>query len=213
MTRHYHFRLTEEIARWAFEVHISSNPDWFIAFTNPTAGPWKRLMGRSDQLVLGEVHRFERTEARPDLVIVCDRLQTILIIEAKDSMQKLTNIRQVDKSVDVVKQLTKKLRNKHENLFWQDRHAYTIVPAILWGSEEIEASPNDINKALKLHESVFDSKNDNLSSTWLGISAHKANGEIGIACSFFMSHEGDIGNGVTTTQLISALSIAVNSRV
>ena len=37
----YTFRLTEEIARWAFEVVCKNSSDWYIAFTNPTAGPWK----------------------------------------------------------------------------------------------------------------------------------------------------------------------------
>ena len=41
----YNFRLTEEIARWAFEIICRENPNWYVAFTNPTAGPWKTIKG------------------------------------------------------------------------------------------------------------------------------------------------------------------------
>ena len=40
-------RLNEELARWAFEIKISENSDWEIAFTNPTAGPWKTVKALS----------------------------------------------------------------------------------------------------------------------------------------------------------------------
>ena len=48
------FNVTEELARWRFELEIKASRDWWIAFSNPTAGPWKRLMGRSGDGSLGE---------------------------------------------------------------------------------------------------------------------------------------------------------------
>jgi hypothetical protein len=39
----YSYNLTEEICRWSFEVHIKKLESWWIAFTNPTAGPWKKI--------------------------------------------------------------------------------------------------------------------------------------------------------------------------
>ena len=42
-------RLNEEIARWAFEIIFKTNTSWHIAFTNPTAGPWKTIKSVSLQ--------------------------------------------------------------------------------------------------------------------------------------------------------------------
>ena len=121
----YSFKLTEEISRWAFEICINRHNSWFIAFTNPTAGPWKRIMGRNSNGEVGEVHRFEREEMRPDLVLVCDELQVVLIIEAKDSLTKLLTDKQMDKSADVVRGLAQTLRNKKSKPFWGERAFYT----------------------------------------------------------------------------------------
>lgn len=95
MTRKYTFRLTEEIARWAFEVLLSKNPDWYIAFTNPTAGPWKRVTAINERGVEGEVHRFARDEERPDLLLISDKYEVVIIIEAKDSLPKLIKDKQI----------------------------------------------------------------------------------------------------------------------
>ena len=40
-------RVNEEIARWAFEIIFKKNDQWTIAFTNPTAGPWKTIKSNS----------------------------------------------------------------------------------------------------------------------------------------------------------------------
>jgi hypothetical protein len=103
----YTFRLTEEISRWAFEVHVNTLSDWYIAFSNPTAGPWKRLMARDEAGIEGEVHRFEREEDRPDLVLVNDNLSTLVIVEAKDSLAALVARTQVVKSSAVVQALAR----------------------------------------------------------------------------------------------------------
>jgi hypothetical protein len=131
----YTFRLTEEIARWAFEVHVNTLSNWYIAFSNPTAGPWKRLMARDDAGIEGEVHRFEREEDRPDLVIVNDTLSTVLIVEAKDSLVALIATTQVTKSSAVVKALAAALSLRAENLFWLTRADYQVLPGLLWGAE------------------------------------------------------------------------------
>jgi len=78
----YEYSINEEITRWVLEVYINNHTDnWKIAFTNPTAGPWKKIIAPSTSK---EIYRFIREEARPDLIIVNDILSTILIIEAKD---------------------------------------------------------------------------------------------------------------------------------
>ena len=87
----YNFRLTEEISRWAFEIRCRESLDWYIAFTNPTAGPWKTIKGTDQFGKEGEVYRFELEQPRPDIILVNDKLRVIVIIEAKDSIEKLTS--------------------------------------------------------------------------------------------------------------------------
>lgn len=131
----YSFRLTEEIARWAFEIICKENKDWYIAFTNPTAGPWKTIKGLDKEKNEGEVYRFELKETRPDIVLVNDKLKIIVIVEAKDSIVKLTSGEQSKKSVEVVDTLTTILKGRKSNPFWGDRSSYPVITGLLWGAE------------------------------------------------------------------------------
>lgn len=133
----YNFRLTEEIARWAFEIICRENPNWYVAFTNPTAGPWKTIKGLNNKGVEGEVYRFELEETRPDIVLVNDILNLIIIVEAKDSIEKLTHGDQSYKSVEVVDTLHNILKNSKakSNQYWNNRANYTILTGLLWGAE------------------------------------------------------------------------------
>ena len=51
--------ISEEIVRWSFEISVNRSDDWLIAFTNPTAGPWKRITAPDSDGKRGEIHRFE----------------------------------------------------------------------------------------------------------------------------------------------------------
>ncbi len=152
----YGFRLTEEISRWAFEVVCKNNPDWYIAFTNPTAGPWKTIKCTDVYGEEGEVYRFELEETRPDILLVNDKLKTVMIIEAKDSLKKLTASNQASKSVEVVKTLSEILRSKRKNPYWSHRADYTVILGLLWGAE-------DPSSNLRRRE-VFDIYFDEMSS-------------------------------------------------
>lgn len=131
----YTFKLTEEISRWAFEVHVREFCDWDIVFTNPTAGPWKRLEATNNEGARGEVYRFDRDEERPDIVMVNDALEAILIFEAKDSLTKLMTESQVKKSCNVVGSMAKVLSGQElaSNPFWGMKSRYSIYNALLWG--------------------------------------------------------------------------------
>lgn len=131
----YSFRLTEEIARWAFEIRCQASRDWYVAFTNPTAGPWKTIRCTDMDGNVGEVYRFELEETRPDIVLVNDVLHLVLIFEAKDSLSKLTAGTQVEKSVEVVAQLAEILKTKEKNPFWGKRAHYPVLTGLLWGAE------------------------------------------------------------------------------
>jgi hypothetical protein len=137
---HYEFKLSEEIARWAFEVRLASLPDWHLAFTNPTAGPWKRLMALDAGGIEAEVHRFEREEDRPDLVLVNDDLRAVVIVEAKDALAALVAPKQVAKSCAVVHALAGRLASLVGHAAWDSRTGYTVVPGLLWGARNRTAT-------------------------------------------------------------------------
>lgn len=127
------YRMTEEVVRWRFELQLRSSNDWWIAFTNPTAGPWKRLMGRNRVGEEGEVYRFPRDDDRPDVVAVNDTRKLLLIVEAKDTAPKLGADEQVRKSSEVVTSLTTALARLESHAFWGSRAKYNVVAGLLWG--------------------------------------------------------------------------------
>jgi len=138
----YTFRLTEEIARWAFEINFNNATEWQIAFTNPTAGPWKTIKAPSlNTGAIGEVYRFELEETRPDILLFNDRLKRIIIIEAKDSIDKLVVGEQVEKTIEVVDQLSTLLSRQSHNQFWAGRESYRVVTGLLWGRERTYTPP------------------------------------------------------------------------
>ena len=122
----YTYKLTEEISRWAFEIHIKNKKTWWIAFTNPTAGPWKRIEAFDKNHNKGEVYRFGRDEKRPDIVIVNDKLKSIIIFEAKDSLGKLKIESQTAKSCLVINDMAETLATIKDNPFWGNRHSHKI---------------------------------------------------------------------------------------
>lgn len=144
--RKYDVRLTEEVARFAFEVYIDGNANnWFIAFTNPTAGPWKTLKVPDFSGRMVEVYRFFREEERPDVVLVSDRDRVVLIIEAKDKIAQLAAGSQPEKSSRVVAAMRDVLSSLADNSLWSQRANYRYIGGLLWGNaggasgtEEIE---------------------------------------------------------------------------
>lgn len=131
----YQYRINEEITRWTTEVYIRSNPNrnWYIAFTNPTAGPWKKITVKNDNGKSIEVYRFDREEKRPDLVLINDKAGIILIVEAKYDLDDLLNEAQMRKSVKVVVDMAEVLKNITVKE-WKTRNTYKIVASFLWYS-------------------------------------------------------------------------------
>jgi hypothetical protein len=133
-------RVSEEIVRWALEVRVAASQDWFVAFTNPTAGPWKKVNGRDSSSKEGEVHRFEVDETRPDLILVSDRFRTVFIIEAKTDFGSLMNENQMQKTAQLFDRFEALLKSKAANLFWADRSNYAYALGLLWGEPKTTAS-------------------------------------------------------------------------
>lgn len=146
----YDYALSEEIARWTFEVHLTQNStarqNWFISFTNPTAGPWKRMTAPGDDGKPVEILRFKQKQERPDLVLVSDSLRQLLIIEAKDSLPKLVKPEQMRKSVSVILDLKKELSALMVPA-WVRRRGYQLVPGFLWGGSNPEGEVRTLVKA------------------------------------------------------------------
>lgn len=159
MTIEHNYRLTEEIARWAFEVQLKQLPTWTIAFTNPTAGPWKRVMATDSKGKIGEVYRFPRESDRPDLILISDELEHVVIIEAKDSLPKLLVPSQKEKSINVVASLADKLRSLRDNAFWGARANYQVIPGLLWASDT-KASKEIVQKCLQSYGDGFNKVKD-----------------------------------------------------
>lgn len=132
----YEFKLVEEIARWAFEVVCKLNDDWYIAFSNPTAGPWKSIKAIDKNGIEGKVYTFDLLEKRPDIILVNDKLKVIIIIEAKDKYENLIKEKQIIKSSEVVVDLSKILKKERNNKFWGKRYMYNIFVGLLWGANK-----------------------------------------------------------------------------
>jgi len=126
--------ISEEIVRWSFEISVNRSDDWFIAFTNPTAGPWKRITAPDSNGEKGEIHRFEIDETRPDLILVNDKTQLVLIIEAKTTFNDLQKPAQLAKTCQLFESLTLRLRNMSNNNFWGSRSKYEYSLGLLWSS-------------------------------------------------------------------------------
>ncbi len=127
------YRISEEIARWSVETYFRQHADlmWWVAFTNPTAGPWKKIVSKDTTGLNVEIHRFQREEERPDLVLVNDDLRVIVIVEAKDYLEKLITENQMEKSVRVIEEMSRVfLTISHIN--WGERAKYRIIPSFLW---------------------------------------------------------------------------------
>ena len=170
----YTYRLTEEIARWAFEIKCSEAKDWYIAFTNPTAGPWKSMKCLNQNNVEGEIYRFGANEDRPDIVLINDKLQSVIIIEAKDSLHKLIEGEQANKSVKVADDISKMLK-KCDSPSWGDkRRNYRVFLGLLWGCEDFD-SKADTDNVISTYYKLMKEYNNIDSSKIINIITQKQN--------------------------------------
>lgn len=161
-------RLNEEISRWAFEIKVESLPDWKIIFTNPTAGPWKKIMCFDEFENIGEVYRFQLEEERPDIVMINDELKAVVIIEAKDSLEKLIESSQMKKTVEVTEIMAKMFKSKSSNRYWGKRSEYKTYLGLLWGSDS-PSSDEKITDLFKKHFDISKNKNDISDTVIIGI--------------------------------------------
>ena len=153
----YNYSISEEIARWSFEVFLDhkSGGKWWIAFTNPTAGPWKKITSKNEAGKLIEIYRFSREEDRPDIVAVSDDLKQILIIEAKDYAHRLLGQVQMKKSAQVIVDMEKVLKAINIEA-WNTRKGYDIIPGFLWFAESDEKARDEAKKVTQTFLEIRD---------------------------------------------------------
>ena len=128
---------------------------WWIAFTNPTAGPWKKILSKDAAGQLIEIYRFAKEEDRPDLVLVSDTRKEIIIIEAKDYAAKLVGTVQMTKSAQVIIDMEKVLK-KIDISAWVTRKDYKIIPGFLWYSASEDTTPDQVASVTTSFISITD---------------------------------------------------------
>ena len=194
-------RLNEEISRWTFEILFKQNQSWHIAFTNPTAGPWKTIKGRSlSSSIEGEVYRFTLEEKRPDIIMYNDELKKIIVFEAKDSISKLLDDEQSTKSAEVVVKLAEILFNRSANIFWRGRESYNVILGLLWGSVDFPANNLEKDKLFDCYHNLIVGRDHVMSDIIIGIETLYKNNNLTCNC-YYKSYNNYPEN---IAQLISA---------
>lgn len=192
-------RLNEEIARWAFEIIFKANNAWEIAFTNPTAGPWKTIKAKSlNTGEEGEVYRFPLEEDRPDIIMYNDSLKVIIIFEAKDSLEKLVDKNQAKKSAGVVVELAKKLHISARNPFWRGREGYQVILGLLWGSTDYPETDYEKNRLYDFYHDLVKNERTVFSDIIVGVETLYRSEKL--KCSAFYKdysgHNSALGNNI-----------------
>lgn len=168
------YKLTEEVIRQSVEVIFKQDTRWDIAFTNPTAGPWKRI--RYGQYIGGTDLRYKKEEDRPDLILFNATAGLVIVLEAKDSIKRLiisTKIGavktypQLEKSVEVFhvefQRLDTILKNQESALLvFGGRTSpppVTLLCGYLYpkGGNDFETAQGELHK---IHESLTRTKGD-----------------------------------------------------
>jgi hypothetical protein len=145
---HYKVDLSEEIVRWVFELEILKSTSRLVLFTNPTAGPWKRVVVKTDKVEY-ELFRFGRDEERPDVIALCDARRLLLIIEAKERVEQF-NADVIRKTFELTRRFKELFANydKHED--WLSRREYTVQAGFLFGAHG-DAEATKAAATLKRH--------------------------------------------------------------
>lgn len=139
--------ITEEIARFAFEVFIETQfgQHAYVAFANPTAGPWKTVKLRSQQGAIVEVLRFGIKEQRPDLVVFSPATKEVVVLEAKSRASDLLTRAQTIKARDAYDSFVSRFTALRHQLIPSD---IKFIPGFLWASSNFASEVCDCERAL-----------------------------------------------------------------
>ena len=148
------YNLTESICDQAVVVSTKLN-GWTEWFSNPTAGPWKRIgiPGVSSLAGTG----FEREETRPDLILYHKSVKPkVLIIEAKDKIDKLIDSanqnNQIKKTCQVVlpnmrTRLYELIKTSKDEELVKSLNSINFIPGYVIGySDTLNSKIPELNK-------------------------------------------------------------------
>ena len=125
-------------------------------------------------------------------------MKTIIIFEAKDSLQKLLNKSQISKSAKVVIDMSNVL-SQINSPYWGDRKRYKMLNGLLWGAEE-QPSEDNIKEAFMLYSEAFQSIDPSFDEiNQIGIQAQKIEDKIDL--NYFKSE-----NNLYLQQLVKSIS-------
>ena len=155
------YNLTESICDQVVVVSTKLN-GWIEWFSNPTAGPWKRIgiPGVSSLAGTG----FEKEETRPDLILYHKSVKPkVLIIESKDKIDKLIDSanqnNQIKKTCQGVlpnmrTRLYELIKTSTDKELVQSLNSINFIPGYVIGdSKDIQAK---ISELKKLHFKFID---------------------------------------------------------
>ena len=155
------YNLTESICDQVVVVSTKLN-GWTEWFSNPTAGPWKRIgiPGVSSLAGTG----FEKEETRPDLILYHKSVKPkVLIIESKDKIDKLIDSanqnNQIKKTCQGVlpnmrTRLYELIKTSEDKELVQSLNSINFIPGYVIGdSKDIQAK---ISELKKLHFKFID---------------------------------------------------------
>lgn len=150
------YKLSEEICLQCMEVVFEKN-GWKEWFTNPTAGPWKkiRIEGVEDE----ELLRFRKEEDRPDLILAHESKQLIMVLEAKDNINGLLSSSggQIKKSTKVFKAMFEKLltilRKHGEAIYGGSKPSTLLLCGYIFPiASSVKKMEHDLEQLNQLHE-------------------------------------------------------------
>ncbi len=156
------YQLSEEIVRHALEIVFREDPNWQIAFTNPTAGPWKKI--RFGKYITGDDLKFAKEEDRPDLILFSAFYNIFIVLEAKDNILKL--LQTLTKSIKVFSKEFSRINGiiRNGNISSLIYEGHSGKPCIMLAGyvyPEIGGNfANNIGKLHKLHLQLIKKKTD-----------------------------------------------------
>src|SRR3989344_3196171 len=139
------YTLNEEIVRQTLEVKftiLEQPEEWFICFSNPTAGPWKRILYLKKGGKEVKIGSYEKKEIRPDLIVVSKRHNILIIIEAKDYLTELLR-----NSQKIQKTFEKEIRKLSLLPILKDDYKHMrVLRGLVFYSDNTEHDYNEIKK-------------------------------------------------------------------
>ena len=117
-----------------------------------------------------------------------DSLRVVLIFEAKDSLEKLLEKKQAEKSAAVVVKLANILHAKGTNDFWKGRENYNIILGLLWGSNNTPETNDKKENLYNYYHELVSSEASVYSDLVIGVETLYSEGTLRCT-SFFKAYD------------------------